>query len=160
MLQCFLFQSTLPRRERPAQADKQNKWNAVSIHAPTKGATGISIIIFFSNACFNPRSHEGSDDNIIEISKNQYVSIHAPTKGATPAHTALRTLKTGFNPRSHEGSDQKNVLLKWKIYLFQSTLPRRERPTAMPISQPCSVFQSTLPRRERHQPSHNRRFGA
>ena len=55
------------------------------------------------------------------------ISIHAPTKGAT---------------RSRQQSGGHG--------LFQSTLPRRERRTAIiPNSNP-QTFQSTLPRRERH----------
>ena len=55
------FQSTLPRRERPAIIfGDTTAWN-VSIHAPTKGAT----------------------PNGTSANANADVSIHAPTKGAT-----------------------------------------------------------------------------
>ena len=94
-----------------AQADKQNKWNAVSIHAPTKGATYIEEIL--------------PNDTV--------VSIHAPTKGAThvdihlncivgfqstlPRRERRQGIKLGvrpvcFNPRSHEGSDDYNTVLR------------------------------------------------
>ena len=77
----------------------------ISIHAPTKGATSSSyptvMVLEFQSTLprrerpcahvsrdilvnFNPRSHEGSDDNC-HSSKygHKRISIHAPTKGAT-----------------------------------------------------------------------------
>ena len=79
---------------------------AVSIHAPTKGATYavFACISFF--ACFNPRSHEGSDRlPLLNLTCIGDVSIHAPTKGATTEAGRLCVHGNGFNPRSHEGSD-------------------------------------------------------
>ena len=58
------------------------------------------------NLGFNPRSHEGSDDYNTVLRRVVKVSIHAPTKGATIFTAAYYT-----DPR------------------FQSTLPRRERPS-------------------------------
>ena len=57
--------------------------SGVSIHAPTKGATlsFLASVDFFDS--FNPRSHEGSDNESL----------------------AYQVRKKGFNPRSHEGSD-------------------------------------------------------
>ena len=100
------FQSTLPRRERPMCASISFPIvTAVSIHAPTKGATFFlfrfvlpymfqstlprrerqfsQCFVILPNLGFNPRSHEGSDDIISEITPAINVSIHAPTKGAT-----------------------------------------------------------------------------
>ena len=101
---------------------------------------------------FNPRSHEGSD-----CKKKWYgavlilISIHAPTKGATSENSSIIVSFHDFNPRSHEGSDLPLRRTYNKLFQFQSTLPRRERPE--PCSQTASVveFQSTLPRRERQQ---------
>src|SRR5699024_4975268 len=42
IFELFLFQSTLPRRERLKWNSKRHIWSCVSIHAPTKGATAIS----------------------------------------------------------------------------------------------------------------------
>ena len=78
-----IFQSTLPREERPSSAPalKDGTWNfnprshersdayrrhilrhcAISIHAPTRGATGESDVNHCVNSYFNPRSHERSD---------------------------------------------------------------------------------------------------
>ena len=99
----------------------------VSIHAPTKGATVSGIIITCTLKCFNPRSHEGSD-NI-----TQYIIISIPS----------------FNPRSHEGSDAGAQKRRSTSATFQSTLPRRERHTITLRTDTHTRFQSTLPRRER-----------
>ena len=56
---------------------------AVSIHAPTQGAT-------------NTRGGG---------SAGQEVSIHAPTQGATPKSRASTTASKCFNPRTHTGCD-------------------------------------------------------
>ena len=57
------------------------------------------------DACFNPRSHEGSDW-IWDIYRLDLKS---------------------FNPRSHEGSDNMIDMDVSQLDMFQSTLPRRER---------------------------------
>ena len=55
-----------------------------------------------------------------------------------------------FNPRSREGSDDLAYLGIIVFFTrFQSTLPRRERPSARCCAVNIELFQSTLPRRER-----------
>ena len=125
-LQKQIFQSTLPRRERP--------------NTPTMSARGI---VFQStlprrerllNACvqslsdyFNPRSREGSDVDCQLRQSLHRISIHAPAKGATPFTDFMTSFLWHFNPRSREGSDVCPSLLILSIDIFQSTLPRRER---------------------------------
>ena len=121
------FQSTLPRRERRCGRKKADYRAAVSIHAPTQGATGcilgrnplhcsfnprshagsdcFCLLKLCTDISFNPRSHAGSDSDIPEPSVEFRVSIHAPTQGGT---TLLLTFFPGYTP-------------------FQSPLPRRER---------------------------------
>ena len=65
-------------------------YKAVSIHAPTRGATTMEC-------------------TIKQILK---VSIHAPTRGATLYHTSVTHTDCCFNPRSHTGSD----LIPKKLY--------------------------------------------
>ena len=55
-----IFQSTLPREERPTT------WQ-------------LTLVLYN----FNPRSHERSDDIFMLYDKNYSISIHAPTRGAT-----------------------------------------------------------------------------
>ena len=99
-----LFQSTLPRRERPGLPEgfcRLDHFNPrsregsdqayqsdfadliISIHAPAKGATDCIGIDSLLNA----------------------ISIHAPAKGATFSCRVLVARSPYFNPRSREGSD-------------------------------------------------------
>ena len=100
----------------------------ISIHAPAKGATADPVPRpvhpghfnprsregsdvsgdkrQIAADYFNPRSREGSDGGLTRVNERGGISIHAPAKGATTAGLELpQTIK------------------------FQSTLPRRERPT-------------------------------
>ena len=145
----MLFQSTLPRRERrepnlalvtaaiisihaPAKgatysAEEAIKVIEISIHAPAKGATiytgGLAKVTLFQSTL--PR-RERPD---LHTSKAQVVtiSIHAPAKGATVRERSDGKGNSYFNPRSREGSDVNTYFRAAKVFLFQSTLPRRER---------------------------------
>ncbi len=57
----FIFQSTLPRRERQSLIVSCFSGFTISIHAPAKGATRNVTTIQTASANFNPRSREGSD---------------------------------------------------------------------------------------------------
>ena len=143
----FLFQSTLPRRERHKNAEgyrvprnfnprsREGSDNKLEWQLPCmldfnpRSREGSDVRGKASDPAypdFNPRSREGSDNLAIKGFFESEISIHAPAKGATP--------RSGMTKG------------KW---LFQSTLPRRER-LRMTRSYRCSgEFQSTLPRRER-----------
>ena len=121
------FQSTLPRGERPNSVLYREDSRHVSIHAPTRGATGQVIImsaplavsihaptrgatyctvIVSSVPLFQstlPRGERHSPP--LDAAAFLKVSIHAPTRGATPFQYVLCGVYQGFNPRSHEGSD-------------------------------------------------------
>ena len=99
------FQSTLPREERRNGTFTIGALIAISIHAPTRGATRtisqVSVFIVFQSTLpreerplwvsilysvpnFNPRSHERSDAWCFRQSFTHiHISIHAPTRGAT-----------------------------------------------------------------------------
>ena len=77
----------------------------ISIHAPAKGATAAAETTLLNPFNFNPRSREGSD-------------LHP-----LPANKGI----VYFNPRSREGSDSEADYTQNEDYVFQSTLPRRER---------------------------------
>ena len=123
-----IFQSTLPRGERPNETVTYNDVKNISIHAPARGATpvilsGLKHSIIFQSTLprgerhnflsvnpllfwnFNPRSREGSDCFQISTFGTISISIHAPARGATLFRHGLRK--------------------QW--LLFQSTLPRGER---------------------------------
>ena len=101
---CVLFQSTLPREERPLSNELKSSiryfnprshersdvkflhgdgFVLISIHAPTRGATRLLAIIH----------------------QLLFISIHAPTRGATYHYRFNAIPYTYFNPRSHERSD-------------------------------------------------------
>ena len=57
----LLFQSTLPRGERPHFLPPVVMTKRVSIHAPARGATPLLTTGGDDKTCFNPRSRAGSD---------------------------------------------------------------------------------------------------
>ena len=96
----------------------------VSIHAPTRGATGCSSIFHRTLFCFNPRTHEGCD-----------------------LYFVISTLRfTCFNPRTHEGCDLPSRAALAAPTMFQSTHPRGVRLTYLIILSSKILFQSTHPR--------------
>ena len=145
----WMFQSTLPRRERPGRP--------ADVKLPRR---------------FNPRSRVGSDAVILANLKalNLFQST-LPRRERLAPLDFLDDVCDGFNPRSRVGSDA-NVFIPLTLQrLFQSTLPRRERlklclqgfkpfsfnprsrvgSDEAPVTKckDCKPFQSTLPRRER-----------
>ena len=42
---------------------------------------------------FNPRSHEGSDEEVSRMKILVWISIHAPTRGATPYALVLAIIE-------------------------------------------------------------------
>ena len=106
-----------PRRERRADGyERLDVRGHISIHAPAKGATAPFSEFPRCSADFNPRSREGSD--ILTARKDEHC-FH-------------------FNPRSREGSDETAPFHTAAQLVFQSTLPRRERPdnTSVPRIHP------------------------
>ena len=121
-----LFQSTLPREERP-QCDEST--------------------MAFRN--FNPRSHERSDTGSREEIRSQEISIHAPTRGATvyrQGNIHDRRAISIHAPTRGATVFGGNYDISTR---FQSTLPREERHPASFASCSSTRFQSTLPREER-----------
>ena len=122
---------------------------AISIHAPTRGATDKSILwsrsIRFQSTLpreerqvssvttclptnFNPRSHERSD-----FFPNIDIPDVAGFQSTLPREERRCSFQTisiicNFNPRSHERSDISGLNTRDIISIFQSTLPREERP--------------------------------
>ena len=98
------FQSTHPHGVRHRGKVQPVLQRAVSIHAPTRGATSIIsesvfkvlfqsthphgvrplfVVAYDSSGCFNPRTHTGCDFCLYPYISKHSVSIHAPTRGAT-----------------------------------------------------------------------------
>ena len=115
-------------------------FDGVSIHAPAKGATGITNGIKRFNDCFNPRSREGSDQGdgreVCErlrfqstlprrerritngIKRFNDVSIHAPAKGATIIVNYIATLISVSIHAPAKGATQSNQLKQLKKLCF------------------------------------------
>ena len=130
-----------------ADCNSVNIVPAVSIHAPTWGATNhtfhAEVVSVFqstlphgerhrgasamtSSESFNPRSHMGSDGSWELQPEEAPVSIHAPTWGATLLHLQL-LLALEFQSTLPHGERQFNRCTAINHKLFQSTLPHGER---------------------------------
>ena len=122
------FQSTLPQGERRGHrpfCDHFGDFNPrshkgsdlsrrpwvddrdISIHAPTRGATGVDVSMFSLMDTFQSTLPQGERQYAcFQVFCIPTISIHAPTRGATRSD-----VYTGqdhyFNPRSHKGSDFK-----------------------------------------------------
>ena len=74
-----------PTRGATASAKPWLSVLEISIHAPTRGATTTDRPFLIGSYYFNPRSHERSDaDELATLIRCVEISIHAPTRGATP----------------------------------------------------------------------------
>ena len=101
----FIFQSTLPRRERLTFIINLNSCILISIHAPAKGATrtyqkGKNLSYYF-----NPRSREGSDLRLLLQSLLHSYFNPRSREGSDSDKPLKKVLIDDFNPRSREGSD-------------------------------------------------------
>ena len=123
------FQSTLPQGERPEPANFTARNRRISIHAPTRGATGFESYLSNNTENFNPRSHKGSDRIPKDITdKLSPISIHAPTRGATKGSECYLIngqISIHAPTRGATGSQDRFYC---PTCAFQSTLPQGERP--------------------------------
>ena len=150
---------------------------AISIHAPTWGATQASKRARMAARHFNPRTHVGCDrfsDKLDQIVLNFNPRTHMgcdikpPPRASRPAH---------FNPRTHMGCDYRSKMdivgtfiisihaPTWgatyaadpdthEAFKFQSTHPHGVRPEITPIPSGLYLFQSTHPHGVRHHRVH------
>ena len=122
----FRFQSTPPRRRRPARG-VASMTSPVSIHASAQEATA--------------RYRGGVDE--------AGVSIHASAQEATWSGMRPGAGGTGFNPRLRAGGDLVVQSSGVVVDKFQSTPPRRRRRADQAADLAEREFQSTPPRRRR-----------
>ena len=118
-----MFQSTHPHGVRLAAVELSVSIFIVSIHAPTRGATGAT------------------DYERHEIC----VSIHAPTRGATSSLYYRPSKYKCFNPRTHTGCDEVEKFISLRVKRFQSTHPHGVRHKILIIGPRKNQFQSTHP---------------
>ena len=138
-----------PAKGATGVSPSHSRYMLISIHAPAKGATVTADKSDRREQNFNPRSREGSDPLWV-LRQTVQVSFQStlPRRERRDGSSRLPDDRY-FNPRSREGSDLYFLLYSTQPCGFQSTLPRRERPRLLTISQTRKQFQSTLPRRER-----------
>ena len=99
------FQSTLPRGERQRYCVLELVSFQFQSTLPRGERRPCYSITIIDKSNFNPRSREGSDRVVVSCFTSLIISIHAPARGATPT--------TAYNCMPG---------------IFQSTLPRGERP--------------------------------
>ena len=112
------FQSTLPRGERQSHHFLLSSSFSYFNPRSHEGSDSDLVMNIYNRNHFNPRSHEGSDYFIFSKYAAAIISIHAPTRGATQVHHLLSCGIIYFNPRSHEGSDQTTTAQSSRIHHF------------------------------------------
>ncbi len=138
----------------------------ISIHAPTRGATPVEAAFtpaeIFQSTLPRGERQSGSKNYL----QNNRISIHAPTRGATyplPVHRTYRQISIhapDFNPRSHEGSDSGQYPKPFQDYHFNPRSHEGSDKGLAAMEDPVAQFQSTLPRGERPMSkSYTWRFG-
>ena len=109
------------------EAVKAVRESAISIHAPTRGATAE---IFGYGGIFYISIHAPTRGaTICHVGKicTTTISIHAPTRGATQiTHKQSICQEISIHAPTRGATNTKNVLTN--LFLFQSTLPQGERP--------------------------------
>ena len=124
----FKFQSTLPRGERHFNGycfSNQRRFQSTLPRGERRGmACWYSYVFKFQSTL--PRGERPSFSTASSMSP--YISIHAPARGATNQNRHRLQMDLYFNPRSREGSDKSVTIIPYKALIFQSTLPRGERP--------------------------------
>ena len=122
------FQPTLPHRERRAVPFPDGTSLRYFNPRSRTGSDVISIGSLDLLPHFNPRSRTGSDALGFEPYEQEVsISTHAPAQGATRAAIPNRPTRRNFNPRSRTGSDHPAARHSPRRWIFQPTLPHRER---------------------------------
>ena len=119
-----MFQSTLPRGERPRSRRICWRLSVSSIHAP----------------------RVGSDDGKSILIASYRVSIHAPRVGSDLICTRTFLAAFGFNPRSPRGERRLTAPEYSVVPAFQSTLPAGERRISTPGARSVNPVSIHAPR--------------
>ena len=143
-----IFQSTLPRGERRSVILVCPAAYTISIHAPARGATALNTPFGQEITISIHAPARGATQQEETATEGAGISIHAPARGATAPSLGLllHILFQSTLPRGERPFTDNAILIAFQ---FQSTLPRGER---LPFQQPkhtINIFQSTLPRGER-----------
>ena len=143
---CLSFQFTPLREGRPRGNLHRVHLQAISIHAPPRGATcsrrSFGLMGYFNSrpsargdhcvspfltrrAYFNSRPSARGDCRGLYFLYRPPISIHAPPRGATQSYFSLQSRIFYFNSRPSARGDQPLTPEKMMLYLFQFT-PLRE----------------------------------
>ena len=121
------FQSTLPLRGATGQRHKFSNPEKFQSTLPLRGATaGMPLKLWHYN-----------------------ISIHAPLTGSDLCNLCPNTSCNNFNPRSPYGERQNSSGCQSLRFLFQSTLPLRERPVSVSTPKRVKDFNPRSPYGER-----------
>ena len=129
---------------------------ALSIHAPTRGATTRTVYLSnalsafnprsykrsdkniqrkkWSKSTFNPRSYKRSDGNECRVNKDIWSFNPRSYKRSDVKTNGIKSAYTAFNPRSYKRSDVDTPYAHYQYVGFQSTLLQEER------QQKCTIF--------------------
>ena len=140
------FQSTHPHGVRPPYSIHYDFLLPVSIHAPTRGATGRYLpsgniqlsfnprthtrcdsappIPRYRKTGFNPRTHTRCDFSLMIFSASICVSIHAPTRGATGT-LSVSPYATG----SFQSTHPHEVRLRASVFIVRLRIVSIHAPT-------------------------------
>ena len=128
---------------------QNDKDRIISIHAPAWGATNSFFIVLPPYRYFNPRSRVGSD-------WCRYKTYPAPIqfqstlpRGERPQDPIPQWLRPYFNPRSRVGSDFEHGYFRFSTNISIHAPAWGATTILMGLSAFSNVFQSTLPRGER-----------
>ena len=102
----YIFQSTLLQEERLLPTLYAKDTRALSIHAPTRGATELCDSKAFDFALSIHAPTRGATTQSLAVQLQHLLSIHAPTRGATVNLLTQMNPNTAFNPRSYKRSDR------------------------------------------------------
>ena len=100
-----VFQSTLPRGERPPARYSQAKYTRFNPRSRV-GSDGLDLVGLVGHTGFNPRSRVGSDRGPRRHPREPRTSFNPRSRvGSDPTRRRRRLPDSRFNPRSRVGSD-------------------------------------------------------
>jgi len=140
------FQSTRPRGARPEKNTAVNRFVAISIHAPTRGATLLIAILAFRKRHFNPRAHAGRDfSRGGRVHKSTRFQSTRP-RGARPARALGLRQYCLFQSTRPRGARHVNIVIRGFDRRISIHAPTRGATWLTRETPGASEFQSTRPR--------------
>ena len=145
--QDWKFQSTRPRGARQDKSVKSAVPNQFQSHAPTRGATVGSNCAMLKRTSFNPRAHEGRDQQyqMLSVAQTGFQSTR-PRGARLVAQGTYDSENSCFNPRAHEGRDGSTRLNEMEFNGFNPRAHEGRDDAAAPRWRRTLWFQSTRPR--------------